>query len=77
MLNENKEKLAESFEDEYLCAFRDMVNFHVREGSQKEFLEAVFYATNQHSGSTVWGAVLKVAEEMFGYEYAKTLFHKR
>ena len=66
-----------NFNEEYTNAFRDMVKFHVREGAEKRFLEAVYYSTNQNSSSAVWGAVLDVAEELFGKEYVEFLVRSK
>lgn len=71
-----EEEVNRSFGLEYKSAFKDMVVMHVREENQKQFLESVFKATNRNASSTVWGAVLDVAEELFGVEYMKSLVYR-
>jgi len=66
-----------NFSEEYKQAFKDMVQNHVREENQKAFLLSVYKATNTHSSSTVWGAVLDVAEELFGQEFARRMSKSR
>jgi len=74
--NLTEEDLKRGFKAEYKMAFKDMLENHVRPERQKDFLESVFKATNQNASSTVWGAVLDVAEELFGEEYMKSLVYR-
>ena len=76
MFNMTDEDVERSFALEYKAAFKDMLTMHVRPERQKDFLESVFKATNQNASSTVWGAVLDVAEELFGEEYMKSIIYR-
>ena len=58
----------DSFVSHYKSAFKSMVDFHVRDKKEKQqFLVKLLKLTNEYASSPVWGAVVDLLKEEYGY----------